>query len=97
MRSWMERRENAVGKKRKKKPRQVRKYTDDGHRIASLGRQADLAKVLGVSQQTVSKKLRGEAGIFLRDLRKLAKKFRKPVCFLVMSPDECALVRAKAR
>jgi hypothetical protein len=34
---------------------------------------------LGISQQTVSKKLRGETAILLSDLERIAKKFKLPV------------------
>ena len=57
----------------------IRQYTRIGHRIAELGRQADLAKALGLSQQTISKKLRGETAILLADLERIAKKFKLPV------------------
>jgi transcriptional regulator with XRE-family HTH domain len=62
-----------------KRKHQVRKYTRIGHRLAELGRQVDLAKALGLSQQTVSKKLRGDTAILLSDLERLAKKFKLPV------------------
>ena len=62
-----------------RKKRVVRKYNRIGTRLAELGRQVDLAKALGVSQQTVSKKLRGECAIMLSDLERLAKKFKIPV------------------
>ena len=62
-----------------KRKRQHRKYTRIGHRIAELGRQVDLAKAFGLSQQTVSKKLRGEAAILLSDLERVAKKFNLPM------------------
>ena len=57
----------------------IRQYCRIGHRLAELGRQADLAKALGVSQQTISKKLRGECTIMLSDLERIAKKFKVPV------------------
>jgi transcriptional regulator with XRE-family HTH domain len=59
-----------------KRKQQVRKYNRIGTRLAELGRQVDIAKALGVSQQTVSKKLRGECAIMLADLERLAKKFK---------------------
>jgi len=62
-----------------RRKRRIRNYTRIGSRLAELGRQADLAKALGVSQQTVSKKLRGECAIMLADLERLAKKFSIPV------------------
>jgi len=62
-----------------RKKRVVRKYNRIGTRLAELGRQVDLAKALGVSQQTVSKKLRGECAIMLSDIERLAKKFKLSV------------------
>ena len=60
--------------------RKVRAYTDIGFRIAELGkRQRLIAKVLRVSQQTVSKKLRGETAILLSDLQKLASHHKVPM------------------
>ena len=59
--------------------RRIRRYSRIGTRLAELGRQADLAKALGVSQQTVSKKLRGECAIMLSDLERIAKKFKVPI------------------
>ncbi|MHC4248030.1 MAG: helix-turn-helix transcriptional regulator [Planctomycetota bacterium] len=59
--------------------RRIRRYSRIGHRLAELGRQQELAKALGVSQQTVSKKLRGECAILLSDLERIAKKFKLPV------------------
>ena len=65
------------------KKRKLRKYTDLGEQIAGLtdpkkgGVQAQLAKALGVSQQTVSCKLRGTCAISVADLERLAKKFKK--------------------
>ncbi len=55
-----------------------RVYTRIGHRLAKLGQQRELSKALGLSQQTVSKKLRGGCVIMLADLERLAKKFGKP-------------------
>ena len=61
------------------KKRQVKVYVRIGHRLATLGNQRELAKALGVSQQTISKKLRGECAILLSDLETLARKFKKPM------------------
>jgi transcriptional regulator with XRE-family HTH domain len=77
--------------------RKIGKYTAVGKRIATLGRQVDIAKALGVSQQTVSKKLRGEVIVTLPDLERLGKKFGKPVCFFVMPEGDCNSLRRKAR
>jgi transcriptional regulator with XRE-family HTH domain len=62
--------------------RKVKAYTDIGHRIADLGeRQRLLAKVLRVSQQTVSKKLRGETAILLADLQRLSSHYKVPLTY----------------
>ena len=66
------------------KHRKNMKYTQYGDRIADLtpGRkQAPIAKALRVSQQTVSKKLRGECVISVPDLERLAKKFGVPMTY----------------
>ena len=62
-----------------KRKRRIRNYSRIGTRIAELGTQAFVAKALGISQQTVSKKLRGETAILLSDLERIAKKFKLPV------------------
>ena len=54
----------------------MRAYRRLGKRIATLGTQAEIARALGVSQQTVSKKLRGETAILVKDLERLARRFR---------------------
>jgi transcriptional regulator with XRE-family HTH domain len=75
--------------------RKIRNYSLVGRKIAALGvRQVDLAKVLRVSQQTISKKMRGEVVTTVRDLRTLAKKFKKPLCFFVMEDGDCAKARS---
>ncbi|MHC4247741.1 MAG: helix-turn-helix domain-containing protein [Planctomycetota bacterium] len=62
----------------------VRAYTEVGHRIAALGkRQKHIARVLGVTQQTVSEKLRGECAILLSDLEKLSKAYGVPLTYFV--------------
>jgi len=62
--------------------RKVRAYTAIGDRISTLGRrQRELAAVLKVSQQTVSKKLRGETAILLSDLEKLGAHYKVPLTY----------------
>jgi transcriptional regulator with XRE-family HTH domain len=59
-----------------------RAYTEIGKRIAALGkRQKHIARVLGVSQQSVSKKLRGGSAILLSDLEKLSAAYGVPLTF----------------
>ena len=57
-----------------------RDYTPMGARIAELagpkGAQQKLAGVLGLSQQTVSKKLRGECPIKLQEIERLADHYK---------------------
>jgi transcriptional regulator with XRE-family HTH domain len=74
--------ENATHNKERqmaKRKHQVRRYNRIGHRLAELGRQVDLAKALGISQQTVSKKLRGDTAILLCDLERIAQKYKLPM------------------
>lgn len=62
--------------------RKVRDYTAIGDRITTLGkRQREIAGVLGVSQQTVSKKLRGETAILLSDFEKIAAHYKVPLTY----------------
>ena len=62
--------------------RRVRAYTEIGKRISTLAnRQRVLAKVLEVSQQTISKKLRGETAILLSDLEKLGSHYKVPLTY----------------
>jgi len=50
-----------------------REYTKLGERIASLAKnQRELGRVLRVSQQTISKKLRGGCAILVSDLETIA-------------------------
>ncbi len=76
--------------------RRHRKYTAVGKRIAQLGRQVDIAKALGICQQSVSKKLRGDNAILLSDLERLAKKFKRPLCWFVMSEEDCSIAERHA-
>lgn len=60
------------------------KYTKLGHAIyAVFGSQAKMAKALRVSQQTCSRKLRGECAISVKDLRKIAIKGKTAVIIQV--------------
>jgi len=68
----------------RRKHRVIRKYTPLGKRLASLGCQRELARVLNVTQQTVSKKLRGECAVTVSDLERLAKKHGKPLAWFFM-------------
>ena len=65
----------------KSKRRVVGKYTNVGLRILEGRTQMQVAKLLGISQQTVSKKLRGETAILLSDIGKLSKKMKVPVTY----------------
>lgn len=72
---------------RKKKQRKVADYTNIGTKIASLGTQVEVGTALSLSQQTVSKKLRGEVGIFLADIEELALQFNKTVTWFFQGYD----------
>lgn len=50
------------------------KYTKLGEALSQFGTQARIAKLLKVTQQTVSKKLRGECAISVSDLATIAKR-----------------------
>ena len=50
-------------------------------------RQHAIAKALKISQQTVSKKLRGETAILLSDLEKLSKYYKVPVTYFFEPED----------
>ncbi len=68
--------------------RKIRAYTAVGKRIAFLGkRQQAIAKALRISQQTVSKKLRGETAILLSDFEKLSKYYKVPLTFYFEPED----------
>jgi transcriptional regulator with XRE-family HTH domain len=62
-----------------KRNRRIRNYCRIGRRLAELGPQRVLAKALRISQQTVSKKLRGETAILLADMERIARKFKLPM------------------
>jgi transcriptional regulator with XRE-family HTH domain len=69
----------------------TRDYTEVGRRIAALGkRQTNIARSLGVSQQTVSKKLRGECAILLSDLEMLSKVYGVPLTYFFEEKDPWA-------
>ena len=60
----------------------IRAYTQIGKRIAALaGRQQDIAEILGVTQQSISKKLRGDTAILVADLERLAEHFSVPLTY----------------
>jgi transcriptional regulator with XRE-family HTH domain len=62
--------------------RNTKKYTKVGRRIAALARrQKDIARTLGISQQSVSKKLRGETAILLSDLEALSEAYNVPLTY----------------
>jgi len=57
-------------------------YTEVGRRIAALAKyQKHIARVLGISQQSVSKKLRGRAAILVSDLEKLSTVYGVPLTY----------------
>ncbi|MHC4253070.1 MAG: helix-turn-helix domain-containing protein, partial [Planctomycetota bacterium] len=80
--------------------RKIRDYIRIGHRIAALGnRQRHIAAVLGVSQQTISKKLRGETAILLSDLERLATHYSVPMTYFFedeLDPELSAAIKTIA-
>ena len=68
-------------KMRKGKAGKPGDYSALGLRIRELGTQQELAKALNLSQQTVSKKLRGGTNLLVADLEILAKKFKKKMAW----------------
>lgn len=86
----------------RRKRRRVCAYTEIGRRIAALGkRQRHLAAVLSVSQQTISKRLRGETAILLSDLEKLGKHYDVPLTYFFeeeeSSPEVAVALRKIGR
>lgn len=75
---------NAGPKKRRGRRTYRDDYTPLGRRIAQLGTQAEIARMLGVRQQTISKKLRGKCAIAVEDLETLARKAKKPVAWFFL-------------
>ena len=64
----------------KKQTRRIKAYGDLGTKIMQCFKtQYELANVMGISQQTTSKKLRGEIVFTLVDLEKIAKHLSVPV------------------
>ena len=64
-------------------------YCRVGKQIASLARsQSELGRILGITQQSVSKKLRGESAILLSDLEQLARHYEVPATFFFESSSE---------
>ena len=62
---------------RKKKRGPKRLYNRLGKRIAALDdRQSDLGRVLGISQQTISRKLLGQTSVTVADLEKFARHYK---------------------
>jgi transcriptional regulator with XRE-family HTH domain len=71
-----------VRRGRQKRGRGVEAHTTLGRRIALLAEdQRQLARVFGVSQQSVSKKLRGEAVLLVPELERVAAHYRVPMTY----------------
>lgn len=69
--------------------RGVSGYKKLGDRIAALsrGRQRELSEVLGISQQSVSKKLRGTRPILVSDLEKLSRHYNVSLAYFFEDPE----------
>jgi transcriptional regulator with XRE-family HTH domain len=60
------------------KRRTYGRYTPLGKWFSeTVGTQVKIAKIMGVSQQTCSKRMRGECAITLKQFAKIAKKLKK--------------------
>ena len=71
------------------------KYTALGHKIARLAKdQTELARVLSLSQQTVSGKLAGKIAITTTELETLSANFNVPM-FYFFGPDNISLETAR--
>lgn len=63
-------------------PRKPGEYTELGRKIARLASsQNELAEILGLTQQSISGKLRGRIAISIDDLRSLAEHYAVPITY----------------
>ena len=63
------------------------KYTTLGRKVAALAKnQAELAKILELSQQSVSTKLAGRTAFALEDLERISKHYDVPIIYF-FGPD----------
>lgn len=75
--------------------RKHNKYTALGAKIASLAdNQVEIAKVLDLTQQSVSGKLQGKIAVLLSDLEKLAEHYAVPLLYFV---EDSVVTAADAR
>ncbi len=73
-----------------------RKYTPMGRKIAELSvNQAEIARILGLTQQSVSGKFTGKIAITVRDMEKLSTYFDVPMVYFV-SPESVTIEAARA-
>lgn len=76
--------------------RRSAKYTPMGRKIAELSRnQAEIASILGLTQQSISGKFTGKIAITIRDMEKLSAHFKVPMIYFV-SPAEVTVEAARA-
>lgn len=62
--------------------RKPEKYPALGKKIARLARsQIEIARLLGLTQQSISGKLRGQIAISIEDLRRIAEQYKVPLTF----------------
>ncbi len=72
------------------------KYTPMGRKIAELSvNQAEIARILGLTQQSVSGKFTGKIAITVRDMEKLSTYFDVPMVYFV-SPESVTIEAARA-
>ena len=68
--------------------RRGERYTTLGKKIARLARtQTEIAKVLGLTQQSVSGKLSGKIAVTQMDLERLSEKYKVPAIYFVTPLD----------
>ena len=71
-------------------------YTALGFKIAKLAaNQAELGRILGLSQQSVSGKLTGRIAVTLIDLEKLAEHFDVPLVYFFVGPEDATAEQAR--
>ena len=68
--------------------RRSTKHTPMGRKIAELSRsQAEIATILGLTQQSISGKFTGKIAITIRDMETLSAHFQVPMIYFVSPPE----------
>jgi transcriptional regulator with XRE-family HTH domain len=78
--------------------RKPKKYTKLGAKVASLAKnQVEIARVLGLTQQSISVKLQGKIAILISDLEKLSEHYDVPMMYFFEDVIENAEMAREAR